>query len=146
MNTDIVRALCVLVFAVLTAALGNYVTDHAVVLSLGQWLAILAGTFGVSRILAREKVCEPVRKACERTPLSEIVNCPRCIGAWIALALTTGIVFEPVYSLMVCGLFGVVGANIILHEITGILVAISAESDRRMRWVEIAAGKKDGNV
>jgi hypothetical protein len=118
-------------FACLTGALAIYMIDNNAWLSWTQWFVVFAGTFGLSRIIAREQVCEPVRKMCSKIGLEELVTCPRCIGVWIDLALVAGMLFAPHYTMLVGSLFGVAGANIIMHEILGILVRYSHSLDIR---------------
>jgi hypothetical protein len=92
-------------------------------------LAILGGTFGISRIISRETVCEPVREASFKVGLEELVTCPRCVGVWVCLGLLLGMIYIPAYAMLVCGLFAIAGLNIILQEIMGILVRFTDTLD-----------------
>lgn len=61
----------------------------------GEATVLLAATFGVSRCVANEKVGQPLRDALARTPLSELVTCPRCTGVWAALLLVALVALVP---------------------------------------------------
>ena len=120
-------ALCA--FVILAGSLAVYMVGNQTYLSWVQWGAVFAGTFGMSRIISRETVCEPIRNACGKIGLEELITCPRCVGAWIDLGLVALMLASPAYAMLVCGLFGVAGANIIVHEVMGILVRKSRNLD-----------------
>jgi len=118
-------------FALLLGALLVFVVSPEVSLTFAQWAAIFGGTFGISRIVSRETVCEPIRDASFRVGLEELITCPRCVGVWVSLGLLIGMVYLPSYAILVCGLFAIAGANIFLQEVMGILVRFTDTLDMK---------------
>lgn len=115
------RFLAFCTFALILAVLFIFLIGP-VSLSFVQWLAIFGGTFGVARIIARETVCEPIREASYKVGIEELVTCPRCVGVWVTLVLLIGMIYLPAQTMIVCGIFAVSGANILLQEIMGLMV------------------------
>lgn len=105
---------------VIFVTLAESLAIHGIHASISDGLLIVIGTFGISRLIAREKICQPLREACPM-PLKEVVSCPRCIGAWVAMALTIGFTLAPENITAICALFGIIGANIVLHETMGLI-------------------------
>ena len=56
---------------------------------VGQLLAVSLIVMGLSHTIARERICEPLRKRLggKETWLGYLVSCPYCVSHWIALAL-----------------------------------------------------------
>lgn len=77
------------------AAAGVALVAHGWWPSPGEATTLLAATFTASRCVATEKVGQPLRDALARTPLGELVTCPRCTGVWAALVLVTLVVLVP---------------------------------------------------
>jgi hypothetical protein len=94
-------------------------------LSLTEWLLVLGGTFGIARIVAREKVFLPVREISYKIGIDEIITCSRCIGVWSALFLALGVSLIGSPFLFLPALFTIAGINIVFQEIMGILSKIS---------------------
>lgn len=130
MNKNVSRLLAFCTFGLVLGVLLIFVLGP-VSLTFVQWLAVFGGTFGVSRIIARETVCEPIREVSFKVGLEELVTCPRCVGVWVSLGLILGMIYFPVQALLVCGLFTIAGANIFLQEIMGILVRVTDYLDMK---------------
>ena len=54
-----------------------------------QLFAVSAVVMGISHTIAKEKICEPIRKKLggKETWLGYLVSCPYCASHWVALAV-----------------------------------------------------------
>jgi hypothetical protein len=56
---------------------------------LGQLLAVSLVVMGLSHTIARERICEPLRRRLggRETWLGYLVSCPYCVSHWLAMIL-----------------------------------------------------------
>lgn len=132
--TRIYRALFTLLFAAAAGFIAVQFQLHDVATGVTpfQWFLLFAATFGAARIVAREKVASPLRDFAEGTPLQELVNCPRCIGVWIALVAVTSFILFPTGAMVPLVVFSIAGVNILLQEVMGILTRTSELCDQKL--------------
>ncbi len=114
-----------------------------IALSPWQWGAFCLATLRLGRMLAFERVAEPIRAALGaitvddqtepagtgyRHALSELITCPLCSGTWAALGLQIGLrIDRPLFDLTI-GLFAAVEVAEVLHEVIELICRISDTS------------------
>src|SRR3982750_3094118 len=91
---------------------------------LGQLLAVSLVVMGLSHTIARERICEPLRRRLggRETWLGYLVSCPYCVSHWLAMILgpITG-----VYPIQVAPGLGVL-SGVLRWLLATILVAVLA--------------------
>lgn len=91
---------------------------------VGQLLAVSLIVMGLSHTIARERICEPLRKRLGGmdTWLGYLVSCPYCVSHWIALILVP---ITGTYAVHVAPGLGR-AAGVVRWLLSSILVAVLA--------------------
>jgi uncharacterized membrane protein len=91
---------------------------------LGQLLAVSLVVMGLSHTIARERICEPLRRRLggRETWLGYLVSCPYCVSHWLAMILVP---ITGVYPIRVAPGLGVLG-GVLRWLLATILVAVLA--------------------
>ena len=91
---------------------------------LGQLLAVSLVVMGLSHTIARERICEPLRRRLggRETWLGYLVSCPYCVSHWLAMILVP---ITGVYPIHVAPGLGVLGGAL-RWLLATILVAVLA--------------------
>src|SRR3954467_14379606 len=92
--------------------------------ALGQLLAVSLVVMGLSHTIARERICEPLRRRLggRETWFGYLVSCPYCVSHWLALILVpiTGL-----YPIEVAPRWGLL-SGLLRWLLAAILVAVLA--------------------
>ncbi len=91
---------------------------------LGQLLAVSLVVMGLSHTIARERICEPLRRwlGGRETWLGYLVSCPYCVSHWLAMILVP---ITGVYPIQVAPRLGVL-SGALRWLLATILVAVLA--------------------
>ena len=91
---------------------------------LGQLLAVSLVVMGLSHTIARERICEPLRRRLggRETWLGYLVSCPYCVSHWLAMILVP---ITGVYPIQVAPGLGVL-SGVLRWLLATILVAVLA--------------------
>jgi hypothetical protein len=91
---------------------------------LGQLLAVSLVVMGLSHTIARERICEPLRRRLggRETWLGYLASCPYCVSHWLAMILVP---ITGVYPIQVAPRLGVL-SGVLRWLLATILVAVLA--------------------
>jgi uncharacterized membrane protein len=91
---------------------------------LGQLLAVSLVVMGLSHTIARERICEPLRRRLggRETWLGYLVSCPYCVSHWLAMILVP---ITGVYPIQVTPRLGVL-SGVLRWLLATVLVAVLA--------------------
>src|SRR3954454_24132018 len=91
---------------------------------LGQLLAVSLVVMGLSHTIARERICEPLRRRLggRETWLGYLVSCPYCVSHWLAVIIVP---ITGVYPIQVAARWGML-TGVLRWLLAAVLVAVLA--------------------